>query len=96
MSAVYKQRPVPEWTLRMHWAFTNQHVAAYRDDDLKVQMQVSTAKTLSGKFKEQVTTYHLDGDVRVFETEDELLDALMSSPAELWVHAGSTRQKGAQ
>lgn len=88
----YYERPTPNWVASTHISMTTYHSALYRDEDLKAQMEIITPKTKTGEFRDGKSFYFLDGDKREFKTEEEMLDAIMEGPKELWVHAGTTRK----
>jgi hypothetical protein len=92
VNKAYKQRPAPTWEPEMHWAFKTEYVGMYRDPVLKITMHTCTPRKADGSLGKQEVVYKLDGDIREFLTEETLIDALMDSPAELWVHVGTTRQ----
>lgn len=68
---------IPEWTLLQHFNGRHEHWAAYRDEALKATMAVFTP-VRHGKFGEQEASFAMDGDDRVFRTEDDLIAALQN------------------
>lgn len=94
---VYRERPVPKWTMRCHLA-ADVYAALYRDDILKCQMEVITPRRMDGSPKEESATvsFFLDGDSREFGSQEEMINALMAGPAELWVYGGTTRRQPRQ
>lgn len=88
---VYKQAPVPEWTLQLSMGGSEQHSMLYRDETLKAQMEIHTPVRDGAPSGEGSASFHLDGDEREFATQQDMILAIIEGLAELWVHKGTTR-----
>ena len=59
-------------------ACRREHSLLYRNDALRVQLEIHTVFTKAGQAKanSERRLYYMDGDKRNFKTEEELLEAL--------------------
>lgn len=88
----HKELPELHFQFHQSWSFDTAHLLIYRDETFKATLTIETPKNkCSGRFGETSKTYQLDGDIRMFESEEELLDAIENGPKEIWVYAGTTR-----
>jgi hypothetical protein len=86
-----KTRPVAEWKYVAGFSGSTDACRIYRDDILKAQQYViSSRKDFSDDWRGE-PVFMLDGDPREFSTEEAMIDALIDSPKEVWVYAGTTR-----
>jgi len=90
----HKEVPRFSWTLAQTWAGEDEHALLYRDERYKAQCEIITPKNkASGQFGKGRAFFFLDDDKREFGSQDELRQAILEGPKELWVYAGSTRGK---
>lgn len=66
----------PKWEYISSKYSDNTHTVVYRDNVLKVQMQIVTKRSNHYNPEKAKFFYFIDGDQRTFYAEDELLNAL--------------------
>jgi hypothetical protein len=66
----------PKWEYVLSKYLPKTHVTVYRDDLLKVQMQIVTKRSNHYNSEKAKFFYFIDNDSRVFRSEEELLGAL--------------------
>ena len=70
----------PNWTYAASMYLSRKHALIYRDDSLGVQLQIMTRTRglFQGVPKEY---YFIDGDRRIFATEEKMVRALLKNGA---------------
>ena len=90
----HKEAPEFSWHLVQTWSAEKEHALLYRDERFKVQCEIITPRNkASGNFGQGKLYFFLDDDKRTFSSQDELRQAILDGPKELWVYAGTTRGK---
>ena len=86
----HRELPPFEWTLNS--CFEGDECSMlYRDERFKAQMEIHTPRLENGEMGKGKTFFFLDEDKRTFKTQEELREAILNGPRELWVYAGTTR-----
>jgi len=71
-----ERNSTPKWVYESSHYRPRWHYLVYRDESLGVQMQIAT-RWRNGRFgNRHVTTYYLDGEDRVFRSEEKLMQVL--------------------
>lgn len=63
------------WKMTSHMTMAREGRGLYRDEELKVQLEVITPRNQHGDWGTGKTFYFIDGDTREFLTEEALIEA---------------------
>jgi hypothetical protein len=85
-----KTIPYPEWVYVSGGHGSSHGHRVYRDEKLKVQCELVTKRRKNGEYKSGECSYYIDGDPREFDSETEMLRALLEEGKAIYQFVGRT------